>query len=381
MIVLIDTPSARSAMYPLALTKPIAGIRQGILTIKEWWQQKTGQTVYSLSVPYLQEDIPTSELFVCIDATVLPTNECLEAILALQNGELLEDTIGLIAYATNVLPVYNQLPLWAERSLTVETQKRLSHVSDLFKFNNSTIRQHYLLVTKNRISATPHISNTIIGGENLFIEAGVEMYGCTINALAGPVYIGKNAVVMEGTTIRGPVAICEGAVVKMGTRLYAGTTVGPFSTAGGEIKNSMISGHSNKAHDGYLGDSVIGEWCNLGAGTTNSNVKNTGGQVKVWNHQLRQLKEVGQKAGLVMGDYSRSAINSSFNTGTTIGVSCNVFDGTYPPKHLPSFSWGNYEQYGFEKACLDAANWKKMKGSEFTEKDRLILQAIRDGKE
>lgn len=374
-ILLFDTPQSRLALYPLSLTRPVCDLRAGILTIREWWETVSASAIFALSESYLQEALPESPYSICVDATVMPDGKCLEQILALRPGAMLEDEHGLIAYATENLPVYNQIPVWADHSVQAAAQVRLRHITDIFKYNDGFIRRHFAMLGSEKQSQTPDPSNTIIG-ENLFLEPGVQMKACIVNTMEGPVYIGKNALVMEGTMIRGPVAICESAVVKMGTKLYGGTTIGPYCTAGGEIKNTMLMGYSNKAHDGYLGDSVIGEWCNFGAGSSNSNVKNTGGEVNMWNQGAQLFKSVGQKGGLVMGDYSRCAINSSFNTGTTVGVSCNVFDGTYPNKHLPSFSWGNHERYEFQKACNNAANWKKMKGKEFTAKDQLILHHL-----
>ncbi|MES2649588.1 MAG: putative sugar nucleotidyl transferase [Bacteroidota bacterium] len=375
-LVLFDTPSSRLALYPLSLTRPVCDIRFGILTLREWWSMKTGSPVYAITEAYLQEQQQAADVFINVDATVLPGENCILQVLALKPGEILEDEMGLIAYASASQPVYNQLPVWPEKSIQAAIQPRLRNAWQLFQGNANRITADFELLTKNRSGENIAASNTVIGNGKLFLEEGADMQACTINVTEGPVYIGRNALVMEGTLIRGPVSIGEGAVVKMGTKLYPGTTIGLYCTAGGEIKNSILMGFSNKAHDGYLGDSVIGEWCNFGAGSSNSNVKNTGGEVKMWKESTQSLEAVGIKAGLVMGDYSRCAINSSFNTGTTVGVSCNVFDGTYPNKHLPSFSWGNHEKYQFHKACLDAANWKKMKGKEFTGKDRLILQHI-----
>ncbi|MBK7435074.1 MAG: hypothetical protein IPI66_15150 [Chitinophagaceae bacterium] len=194
----------------------------------------------------------------------------------------------------------------------------------------------------------------------------------------GPVYIGPNANLMEGTLIRGPVSIGEGAVVKMGTKIYGATTIGPFSMVGGEIRNSVLFGYSNKAHDGYLGDSVIGEWCNLGAGTTVSNVKNNGSEVKYWVDADKKEVSAGNKGGLLMGDHSRAAINTSFNTGTVVGVSCNVFTQGLTPKLIPNFSWGvdGITRYKLSKAIADMGNWKKMKGMEVSERDKQILTDI-----
>jgi UDP-N-acetylglucosamine diphosphorylase/glucosamine-1-phosphate N-acetyltransferase len=376
IILLYDTPVSRQALYPLTLTRPVCNLRHGILTILGWWKQVTGLPVFPLTEPLLSEEMDITGNYLCIDATVMPDGPTLQQLLGLPKGASLEDEKGMIGFTTDKLPVYNQLPVWSGHSVHVSRQKRLQHAWQLFQTNAEKIRIHYNLLTGGRQTAPISATNTLVGNGSLFLEEGVTMEACAINTTEGPVYIGKGALVMEGSLIRGPVSIGEGAVVKMGTRIYPGTTIGPFCTAGGEIKNSILMAYSNKAHDGYLGDSVIGEWCNFGAGSSNSNVKNTGGEVKMWNQQTRSFEAAGNKCGLVMGDYSRCAINSSINTGTTIGVSCNVFDGTYPEKHLPSFSWGNYERYEFHKACNDAANWKKMKGKEFTGKDRLILQRI-----
>ena len=204
------------------------------------------------------------------------------------------------------------------------------------------------------------------------------MQYCILNAAAGPIYIGKAAEIMEGASIRGPFAICEGAVVKMGARIYGATTIGPYSVVGGEIKNTVIFGYSNKAHDGYLGDSVLGEWCNLGAGSTNSNIKNTASNVKVWNETAKDFVSGGLKCGLLMGDYSRCSVNSTFNTGTVVGACANIFGSGLLPKYIPSFSWGaiNPAKYEFEKALQDITNWKKLKNQLLTEKEIQKLQHI-----
>ena len=202
------------------------------------------------------------------------------------------------------------------------------------------------------------------------------MEHCTINASTGPVYIGKNAEVMEGCMIRGPFAMGEGACLKMGTKVYGATTLGPRCIVGGEIKNSVLFGYSNKAHDGYLGDSVIGEWCNLGAGTTNSNLKNTASEVKIWtpNGEMK----AGNKCGVMMGDYSRTAVNTSINTGTVIGVCCNVFGAGLTPKYIPSFCWGSegVKRYDIEKIFPDIEGWKKLKGQTMNDNEKSILKYV-----
>jgi UDP-N-acetylglucosamine diphosphorylase/glucosamine-1-phosphate N-acetyltransferase len=258
--------------------------------------------------------------------------------------------------------------------VTNET-KALTSLINIISLNDWAIRQDFAFITANRQSQPISSTNKIISPENVFIEEGAKVEHSTINASAGPVYIGKNAEVMEGCLIRGPFALCEGAVLKMGAKVYAATTVGPYSMAGGEIKNSVIFGFSNKAHDGYLGDSVIGEWCNLGAGTTNSNIKNTAGIVKLWNNASGSFEPAGLKCGLFMGDYSRAAINTSFNTGTVVGVCCNIFEEGFPPKYVPDFTWGK-KKYILEKALDDINNWKKLKNKTITEKEKQLLQQL-----
>jgi UDP-N-acetylglucosamine diphosphorylase/glucosamine-1-phosphate N-acetyltransferase len=236
------------------------------------------------------------------------------------------------------------------------------------------------MITKGRQSQAVPGSVQITNSDNVFIESGAKLSHCVINASAGPVYIGKDAEVMEGSLLRGPIAICDGAVVKMGTKIYGATTIGPYSIVGGEIKNAVIFGYSNKAHDGYLGDSVVGEWCNLGAGTSNSNMKNNVSEVRMWNHAQQEIISTGvTKCGLIMGDYSRSAINTSFNTGTMVGICANVFGHGAPAKFVPSFAWGNEgNKYEFEKAVNDIAKWKKLKGHELDEKEKTRLKHIFD---
>lgn len=376
MFVLFDTSVSRTNLYPLSLTRPLGRLRHGIFTLQEKWEARLGQPVHLLTEAFLQEEIPAAESYTCIDATLLPDADCLQQIAALLPGQVLEDELGLLAYCTPHTPQYNQFPLWADACFALSTQARIHHPAVLFQTNEKEIVNDFQFITKNNKSAEADSSNTIIGKENLFIAPGASMQACIVNAAAGPVYIGKNALVMEGSVLRGPIAIGEGSVIKMGAKLYSGTTIGPWCVAGGEIKNSILTAYSNKAHEGYLGDSVIGEWCNIGAGTSNSNVKNTGSTVKMWNETQKDFLPVGLKGGLIMGDYSRCAINTSLNTGTTVGVSANLFEGAYPEKLVPSFSWGRQQHYLLSSALQHAANWKKMKNQAFSSKEELILRQI-----
>jgi UDP-N-acetylglucosamine diphosphorylase / glucose-1-phosphate thymidylyltransferase / UDP-N-acetylgalactosamine diphosphorylase / glucosamine-1-phosphate N-acetyltransferase / galactosamine-1-phosphate N-acetyltransferase len=262
-----------------------------------------------------------------------------------------------------------QLPHYFSR----QEDNILNNVTDLVFKNEWALLKDFEWITKNRISAPISATNKTTATHHIFIEEGAIVEHCILNAAAGPIYIGKNALVMEGTCIRGACAIGEGTVVKMGAKIYGATTIGPYCVVGGEIKNSIFFGYSNKAHDGYLGDSVVGEWCNFGAGTSNSNLKNNASEIEI---NLKETKlNATNKFGLLMGDYSKAAINTSFNTGTVVGACCNIFCDGLTPTTIPSFSWGcNGQRYELEKAFDDIDNWKKMKHKKLlqAEKENLL---------
>jgi len=252
----------------------------------------------------------------------------------------------------------------------------------IFQYNGEALAEDFTLLTTGRTSQPIPSSVQTIGPENIFIEEGARLQHCLLNASTGPIYIGRGAEIMEGTLIRGPFACCEGATVKMGTKIYGATTLGPYCTAGGEIKNAVFFGYSNKGHDGYLGDAVIGEWCNLGAGTSASNLKNNAGDIKVYHPASGGYLNAGAKCGLLMGDYSRTAINTSFHTGTVAGVCCNIFGEGPPPKYIPDFSWGQDGRirYDWDKVLRDTGNWKKLKNRALTGEEMLTLKHIFEGK-
>ena len=373
--VLYDTPRSRAQFYPLSLTRPIGELRYGLLTLAGYWSLRSGQEVHCLSTPLLSGPMPACDHYICMDATVLPDEDCWQQVKQLQPGESIEDAHGLVAYATRNSPVFGQLPLWMDHSITVPHQPRLCHTIDLIAGNSQAIRDTFERATAGRTSAPVGNGNQVIG-EALFLEPGATLMACTVNTLEGPVYIGRNALVMEGTTIRGPVAIGEGAVVKMGSRLYPGTNIGAGCTAGGEIKNAILHAFTNKAHDGYLGDSYIGAWCNLGAGTNCSNVKNTASSIEIWQQDGQSWIEAGQKCGVVMGDYSRTAIQTSLSSGTTIGICCSIHEPGPYTRHIPSFSWGPGQPYLLDKALRHIANWMQWKGQELDEQARQILTDV-----
>ncbi|HEY2350539.1 MAG TPA: putative sugar nucleotidyl transferase [Puia sp.] len=321
--------------FPFSLTRSLADIRCGILTIREKW------------------------------------NYLLKNNLSFPPG---------ISIAANVIPDQDLLDLIRETNSILNPEKtiRLLQLPDILYYNLTEIKKDFDLITKGRQTEGISTTNKSTGSE-IFIEKGAVVEHCYLNAVEGPIYIGKDALVMEGSMIRGPFALGEKSVVKMGAKIYGATSTGPNCVIGGEIKNSVMFGYSNKAHDGYLGDSVIGEWCNLGAGSTNSNMKNSGGEVRLWNPIKKTSFRAGLKCGLMMGDYSRSAINTSFNTGTVVGPASHVFGNGATPSYLPSFSWGyQNERYDFEKALQHIGKWKKLKGHILSEQEIKKLKNIFD---
>lgn len=335
----LDDTGISAKLYPFAVIRHVADIRIGILTIREKW----AFAGYDISL----------------------------------NDHLNEDKTGILSIPANIIPATRWMKALTPQSKLpgMDEVKVLEYPWQIFQYNDWAIRQDFELVTSGRESGSVSNTNRSVSPENIFLEPGTIVEHCILNASAGPIYIGKNAQIMEGCMLRGPVALCEGAVLKMGSKVYGATTIGPYCVAAGEIKNSVMFGYSNKAHDGYLGDSVIAEWCNLGAGTTNSNVKNTAGQVKVWCNHEQDYVTVGQKCGLLMGDYSRAAINTSFNTGTVVGISCNIFAEGFPPTKVYDFTWGQ-EKYIFEKVLVDIDNWKKLKGHHLTQSETEILKQL-----
>lgn len=334
-------------LYPFSETRSVADMRIGILTIREKWELLLQQPVAILKKG---EEAPADA--VVFAANIVPTARFVQSII---------DN----AADPNWQPDY-------------ESVKILQYPWHIFQWNDWALREDFKLVTANRSSAAIPESVQVTGATNIFIEEGAVLSHCLLNASTGPIYIGRQAEVMEGALIRGPFALGEGALVRMGAKIYGATTIGPYCMAGGEIKNSVMFGYSNKAHDGYLGDSVIGEWCNLGAGTSNSNIKNTASEVNVWHHPSKDYMKAGLKCGLLMGDYSRAAINTSFNTGTVVGVCANIFGEGMPPKFIPSFTWGNkgLSLYEFEKALVDINNWKKLKNQALGEEEITRLKTI-----
>lgn len=376
-------------LYPFTLIRHIQDLRIGILTIREKWEKMLGVTVsYDKWEGYYLDDERSikidkaigNDTWVMVHSNVLPTAKLVNKIKKLKTGEFLTvKNEGPVAYKFSAKEIVGLHKVKMQRAVEHDEAVDVLHYPwQLFQLNDKALRNDFVLLTAKRKSRLISKSNKLINPEQIFIEAGAKVEHCILNASAGPIYIANNATIMEGCMIRGPFAVGEKSLVKMGAKIYGATTLGPYCLAGGEIKNSILMGFSNKAHDGYLGDSVIGEWCNLGAGTSNSNLKNNCGDVSYWVHADKKQVSAGNKGGLLMGDYSRAAINTSFNTGTVVGISSNVFSNGLTPKYIPHFSWGSdgLTRYELENAMEDIDKWKQLKGFTFNDKEKKILSDI-----
>ena len=367
---------------PLTFTRPVAEMRCGILTFSERWQKllETSEISY-LTEDFLQEKFPKPEkkesLFIV--PNFLPNENVLNQIKDLKLGEALVYENELLAAKVDMDNFsLNQI----EKMTDIHEELLLfKQPTDLFSFNEKAIDFDFELLTKGRASQELSATNGFLGNrEDLFIEEGATIEFSTLNTKTGKIYIGKNAEVMEGCNLRGPIALCEDSKFNLGAKIYGATTIGPHCKVGGEVNNIVIFGYSNKGHDGFVGNSVIGEWCNLGADTNSSNLKNNYASVKLWNYRTKRFVDTGlQFAGLIMGDHSKTAINTQFNTGTVVGVAANIFKSGFPPNLIENFSWGGMkgdEKFKLEKAYEVAEKAMARRKVPFTENDRNILKYI-----
>ncbi|WP_067148549.1 GlmU family protein [Pseudotamlana agarivorans] len=378
--ILFDGPS-RNNLLPFTYTRPVADIRVGILTIREKWESFLDCTSTTVTEDYLADKFPMVEMEdnVMINASYLPSPELVEMIKDLQENQAIfngEDVIAFFAKEEQ-----EDIDFDAYEAIEFEAETiQINHTWDIFSKNGEAIQEDFDLITEGRKSQSIPSSNNIIAPENIFIEDGARLEFVTLNASSGPIYIGKNTEIMEGAIIRGPFALCDHATVKMGAKIYGPTTVGPYSKVGGEINNSVLFGYSNKGHDGFLGNSVLGEWCNLGADTNNSNLKNNYAEVRLWDYQTEGFAKTGlQFCGLMMGDHSKCGINTMFNTGTVVGVSANIFGSGFPRNFVPSFSWGGssgFTTYLTKKAFEVAHVVMSRRNIELTEQDKAILEHV-----
>lgn len=348
-IILFDD-SARNRLLPFTYTRPVADIRCGIMTMRERWEYFAGQQTYSLTAGYMQEVFPlqTGADNIFINGAVFATAIMFDVVKTLNPGEKLVKEGVLVAFRCNEVDfdftTFSSFTATLIKKQYPHPLYRLNHKWDIFSQNDRAIREDYKVLTAGKTSATVP-GNVTVSGTDLFIEEGAVIgAGTIINTTSGPVYIAKDAEILEGVMIRGPLALGSHSVIKMGAKIYGATTIGQGSKVGGEINNAVFFANSNKAHDGYLGNAVIGEWCNLGADTNCSNLKNNYDEVQVWEeHENKMVKTGLIFCGLLMGDHSKCGINTMFNTGTVVGVSCNIYGAGFPDKFIPSFSWGGRE--------------------------------------
>jgi UDP-N-acetylglucosamine diphosphorylase/glucosamine-1-phosphate N-acetyltransferase len=370
---------------PLTHSRPVAELRCGIFTMKEKWQQIFTAPVHYITQKYLQDKFPLelAQDNMCINSALFPDKAVTEAILNLKKGECLIYENQLLAAripfeAAEAFDLQNIL-ISCNQIHYLQNVRMLKALWDIFSFNDQAIRDDFERITRGRTSQAVSATNTILG-DQLFVEEGVKMECAIINTTTGPVYIGKNAEIMEGSVVRGPFAMGENAVLKIGTKIYGATTLGEGCKVGGEVNNSVFIANSNKAHDGFIGNAVIGEWCNLGADTNNSNLKNNYEEVKLWSEHKKSFVKTGlQFCGLVMGDHSKCGINTMFNTGTVVGFSCNIYGAGFPRNFIPSFSWGSangFMEYQLNKAIDTASRVFSRRQIPFTPADAKIFEAI-----
>ncbi len=375
----------RDHLLPFAFIRPVAEIRIGILTIREKWEKWTGYQFSYLTQDYLQEKYPlvTGDENILVNSSVTPNAALIEEILDLNSGEvLLKDNLLIAIYLdrSSLDSFTGEVPEGCTAKQVSSDFIRISRLWHIFRLNGDELQSDFKLLTDGRTSQPVSPTNNLINPGDIFVEGDARMEFVTINASKGPVYIGRNAEIMEGSVIRGPFALCEGAIIKIGTKIYGPTTIGPYAKVGGEVTNSVIMGFSNKVHDGYMGNSVVGEWCNIGAGSNTSNLKNNYNLIKLWDYAHGREIDTGlQFCGLFMGDYSRCGINTMFNTGTVVGVSANIYGSGYPGSFIPSFSWGGaagFETYRLGKALETIQTGLTLRQLEISETDRKIINRV-----
>ncbi|ETZ21079.1 putative sugar nucleotidyl transferase [Pedobacter sp. V48] len=380
MIINLFDDSAWKSLRPLSFTRPVADLRIGILTIAQKWEKYLDAESGFLTIAYLAVKYPSlsgAELF--INGSVCPDEGLLDAISNLKHGECLKKQDIVIAYKINAA----DLDTHTLDKLQIITYSgnfiRIAVPEDIFKFNDIELRKDFALLTKGRNSVELSTTNTFIG-DNIFAEEGAEAECSSFNSLNGPIYLGKNAQVWEGCHIRGSFALCNDSQIKMGAKIYGQTTIGPYSRVGGEINNAVIWGYSSKGHEGYLGNAVMGQWCNIGADSNNSNLKNNYAEVRLWDYEKESFRQTGlQFCGLIMADHAKCGINTMFNTGTVAGVSANIFGPGFPRNFIPDFAWGGaqgFDVYSLNKMFETAAKVYERRNLEFNKIEQDILTQV-----
>ncbi|MFA6805954.1 MAG: GlmU family protein [Bacteroidales bacterium] len=379
--ILFDDVS-RKSLKPLTYIRPICDIRIGILTIREKWERYLGEKTSTLTEEYLSSKFPIefADSMTLINGSICPTPKLVEAIKNLSFNQVLVCNDNIIAMTKTREDFLSE----SEDTNKVEFDPdfiKLNNLWDIFLMNGRAINEDFELITKGRVSQKLSPTNTVIGEGSIFIEEGANVECAILNTKNGPIYIGKDAEIMEGCVIRGPFAMCENAVLRLNAKIYGSTTMGPYVKVGGELDNVVIFGYSNKAHDGFIGNSVIGEWCNIGADTNASNLKNTYEEVRIWDIEQNTFVSTGQTFfGTIFGDYSKCGINVMFNTGTVVGVSSNIYGAGYQRNFVPSFAWGGtnvgLKLFELDKAIEVSEKMMERRNMVMTEEDKKILRHI-----
>ncbi len=384
-IILFDDPTHKR-LYPLTMTRPICELRVGILTIREKWELWFNNKVSYVTVPHLSEKytLTVKDRNLVINGGILPTPALCEEIIEMDEDDVLlkGDVMVAAKISANRFGILQRdAELGGLRKVQSEAEFiKIENCWDIFRHNGAAIQSDFEKLTRNRLSEALSDTNRVLNKQNIFLEPGAKVECATLNASTGPIYIGKDAEIMEGSIVRGPFALCKNSVLKLGAKIYGPTTVGPHSKVGGEVNNSVITGFSNKGHDGFLGNSVLGEWCNIGADSNNSNLKNNYAEVRLWNYESESFEKTGlQFCGLIMGDHSKCGINTMFNTGTVIGVSSNVFGAGFPRNFIPSFSWGGasgFSTYRLQKVFETAGRVMDRRDKKLDDVEQKILEHI-----
>ncbi|MDG2444036.1 MAG: GlmU family protein [Flavobacteriaceae bacterium] len=380
--ILFDS-DVRNSLLPFTYTRPVAEIRIGILTIREKWEFFLGFTTTTITEEYLEAKYPMVELNenILINASFLPTKNLVNQVRKLSKNQAIFQGEQIVAFFTSDTQENVDFDSYEQLKFQ-EDLIQIKHTSDIFSLNDKAIQADFDLLTEGRTSQPIPDGVHTIQKQNIFIEQGATVSYSSLNASKGPIYIGKDSEIMEGCLVRGPFALGESSILKMGTKVYGATTVGPFCKVGGEINNSVLFGYSSKGHEGFLGNSVLGEWCNIGADSNSSNLKNNYAEVKLWNYENERFTNTGlQFCGLIMGDHSKCGINTMFNTGTVVGVSANIFGSGFPRNFIPSYSWGGaagFTIYQMKKVIEVAKVVMKRRDLELSETDISILQHVFD---
>ncbi|MBP1645717.1 MAG: glucose-1-phosphate thymidylyltransferase [Bacteroidetes bacterium] len=373
---------ARKSLKPFTYIRPVCDIRIGILTIREKWEKYLGETTSTLTEEYLSNKFPIifADSMTLINGSVCPTPKLVQAVKKLSVNQVLVCNDNIIAMSKTREDFISESDD-IEKIEVEEDFIKLNNVWDIYVYNSRAIKEDFELITKGRKSQTLSSTNNLINPENIFIEEGASIEYACLNAKNGPIYIGKDAEIMEGAVVRGPFAMGEHAVLKLNAKIYGGTTIGPYAKVGGELDSVVIFGYSNKAHDGFIGHSVIGEWCNLGADTNASNLKNTYDEVRLFDIEKNTFVPTGQIfCGTIFGDHSKCGINVMFNTGTVVGISSNIYGAGYQRNFIPSFAWGGtntgLKLYELEKAIEVNERMMQRRGLVMSDEDKKILQHI-----